>query len=216
MISLCDLFGDRTVLPIISCLYFAICSKYGVNSLYRGVGFSVERQYINNLPTIPDFEFESSDDLISVVDSKEGWAKAFRDLVSYLYTGRVPKINVSKVRPAGARLKTFGGRASGPQPLVNLFDFTTIKFKNSRGRKLSSMECHDIVCKTGDVVVVGGVRRSALISLSNLSDQRLRNAKKGLWFNDKNLSQRAMANNSVAYTEKPDVGIFMKEWLSLY
>ena len=181
-----------------------------------GVGFSVERQYIDKLPTIPDVEFEHTEDVISVVDSKEGWAKAFRDLVSYLYTGRVPKINVSKVRPAGARLKTFGGRASGPQPLVNLFDFTTIKFKNSRGRKLSSMECHDIVCKTGDVVVVGGVRRSALISLSNLSDQRLRNAKKGLWFNDKNLSQRAMANNSVAYTEKPDVGIFMKEWLSLY
>ena len=181
-----------------------------------GVGFSVERQYIDKLPTVPDVEFEHTEDVISVVDSKEGWAKAFRDLISYLYTGRVPKIDVNKVRPAGARLKTFGGRASGPQPLVNLFDFTTIKFKNSRGRKLSSMECHDIVCKTGDVVVVGGVRRSALISLSNLSDQRLRNAKKGFWFHDKNLSQRAMANNSVAYTEKPDVGIFMKEWLSLY
>ena len=147
-----------------------------------GVGFSVERQYIDKLPTVPDVEFEHTEDVISVVDSKEGWAKAFRDLISYLYTGRVPKIDVNKVRPAGARLKTFGGRASGPQPLVNLFDFTTIKFKNSRGRKLSSMECHDIVCKTGDVVVVGGVRRSALISLSNLSDQRFAMLKKVFGF----------------------------------
>ena len=179
-----------------------------------GVGFSVERQYADKLPTVPDVEFEHTEDVISVVDSKEGWAKAFRDLVSYLYTGRVPKINVSKVRPAGARLKTFGGRASGPQPLVDLFDFTILKFKGARGRKLSSMECHDIVCKTGEVVVVGGVRRSALISLSNLSDQRIRAAKMGEWWNEN--PQRALANNSVAYTEKPDVGIFMKEWLSLY
>jgi ribonucleoside-triphosphate reductase len=179
-----------------------------------GVGFSVERQYADKLPTIPDVEFEHTEDVVSVVDSKEGWAKGFRDLISYLYTGRVPKINVSKVRPAGARLKTFGGRASGPQPLVDLFDFTILKFKGARGRKLSSMECHDIVCKTGEVVVVGGVRRSALISLSNLSDQRIRGAKMGEWWNDN--PQRALANNSVAYTEKPDPGIFMKEWLSLY
>ena len=179
-----------------------------------GVGFSVERQYADKLPTVPDVEFEHTEDVISVVDSKEGWAKAFRDLISYLYTGRVPKINVSKVRPAGARLKTFGGRASGPQPLVDLFDFTILKFKGARGRKLSSMECHDIVCKTGEVVVVGGVRRSALISLSNLSDQRIRGAKMGEWWNEN--PQRALANNSVAYTEKPDPGIFMKEWLSLY
>jgi len=179
-----------------------------------GVGFSVERQYIDKLPTVPDVEFEHTEDVISVVDSKEGWAKAFRDVISYLYTARIPKINVSKVRPAGARLKTFGGRASGPQPLINLFDFTILKFKNSRGRKLSSMECHDIVCKTGDVVVVGGVRRSALISLSNLSDQRIRSAKTGDWISTN--PERTMANNSVAYTEKPDTGMFMKEWLSLY
>ena len=179
-----------------------------------GVGFSVERQYVDKLPTVPDVEFEHTEDVISVVDSKEGWAKGFRDLVSYLYTGRVPKINVSKIRPAGTRLKTFGGRASGPQPLVDLFDFTITKFKESRGRKLSSMECHDIVCKTGEVVVVGGVRRSALISLSNLSDQRVRAAKSGAWWETN--PERALANNSVAYTEKPDAGIFMKEWLSLY
>ena len=179
-----------------------------------GVGFSVERQYIDKLPTVPDVEFEHTEDVVSVVDSKEGWAKGFRDLVSYLYTGRVPKINVSKIRPAGTRLKTFGGRASGPQPLVDLFDFTVEKFKGARGRKLSSMECHDIVCKTGEVVVVGGVRRSALISLSNLSDQRVRAAKSGAWWETN--PERALANNSVAYTEKPDAGIFMKEWLSLY
>ena len=179
-----------------------------------GVGFSVERQYADKLPTIPDVEFEHTEDVVSVVDSKEGWAKGFRDLISYLYTGRIPKIDVNKVRPAGTRLKTFGGRASGPQPLVDLFDFTILKFKGARGRKLSSMECHDIVCKTGEVVVVGGVRRSALISLSNLSDQRIRAAKMGEWWNEN--PQRALANNSVAYTEKPDPGIFMKEWLSLY
>jgi len=179
-----------------------------------GVGFSVERQYADKLPTVPDVEFEHTEDVVSVVDSKEGWAKGFRDLISYLYTGRVPKIDVNKVRPAGKRLKTFGGRASGPQPLVDLFDFTILKFKGARGRKLSSMECHDIVCKTGEVVVVGGVRRSALISLSNLSDQRIRGAKMGEWWNEN--PQRALANNSVAYTEKPDPGIFMKEWLSLY
>jgi ribonucleoside-triphosphate reductase (thioredoxin) len=179
-----------------------------------GVGFSVERQYSDRLPTIPDVDFEDTEDVIAVVDSKEGWAKAFRDLISYLYTGRVPKINISKVRPVGTRLKTFGGRASGPQPLVDLFDFTILKFKGAKGRKLSSMECHDIVCKTGEVVVVGGVRRSALISLSNLSDQRIRTAKTGDWWTTN--PERALANNSVAYTEKPDPGIFMKEWLSLY
>jgi len=179
-----------------------------------GVGFSVERQYIDKLPTVPDKEFEKTDDVVSVVDSKEGWAKAFRDVVSYLYTARIPKINVSKVRLAGARLRTFGGRASGPQPLVDLFDFTIEKFKSAKGRKLSSIECHDLVCKIGDVVVVGGVRRSALISLSNLSDQRIRAAKTGDWF--PNNPERSLANNSVAYTEKPDAGIFMKEWLSLY
>ena len=179
-----------------------------------GVGFSVERENVNKLPTIPNREFEQTEDVISVADSKEGWARGFKDLISYLYTCRIPKINVSKIRPAGQRLKTFGGRASGPQPLVNLFDFVIEKFKGARGRKLNTMECHDIACKTGEVVVVGGVRRSALISLSNLSDQRLRVAKSGAWW-DTN-PERALANNSVVYTEKPDAGIFMKEWLALY
>ena len=211
---------DRENVAGYNCSYIPIDSPRAFDEvLYilmngTGVGFSVERQYADKLPTIPDGEFEHTEDVVSVVDSKEGWAKGFRDLISYLYTGRVPKINVSKVRPAGARLKTFGGRASGPQPLVDLFDFTILKFKGARGRKLSSMECHDIVCKTGEVVVVGGVRRSALISLSNLSDQRIRAAKMGEWWNEN--PQRALANNSVAYTEKPDPGIFMKEWLSLY
>jgi len=179
-----------------------------------GVGFSVERQYINELPTIPDIEFERTDDVISIADSKEGWARAFKDLISYLYTNRIPKIDVSKVRPAGSRLKTFGGRASGPQPLVDLFDFTIRKFEEARGRKLSSLECHDIVCKIGEVVVVGGVRRSALISLSNLSDSRMRMAKSGAWsFTN---PERALANNSAVYTDRPDTGIFMNEWQSLY
>ena len=179
-----------------------------------GVGFSVERQYVNQLPTIPDVEFERTDDVISIADSKEGWARALKDLVSYLYTNRIPRIDVSKVRPAGARLKTFGGRASGPQPLVNLFDFVIHKFTEARGRKLNSIECHDIVCKIGDVVVVGGVRRSALISLSNLSDDRMRAAKSGAWFHTN--SERSNANNSAVYTERPDTGIFMNEWQSLY
>ena len=179
-----------------------------------GVGFSVERQYVSGLPTIPNREFEQTDDVISVADSKEGWARAFRDLISYLYTSRIPKVNVSKVRSAGSRLKTFGGRASGPQPLVNLFDFTIEKFKNAKGRKLTSMECHDIVCKIGEVVVVGGVRRSALISLSNLSDDRMRSAKTGEWYNLN--PERSLANNSAVYTGRPDTGTFMKEWLSLY
>ncbi len=179
-----------------------------------GVGFSVERQYINELPTIPDIEFERTDDVISIADSKEGWARAFKDLISYLYTNRIPKIDVSKIRPAGSRLKTFGGRASGPQPLVDLFDFTIRKFEEARGRKLSSLECHDIVCKIGEVVVVGGVRRSALISLSNLSDSRMRMAKSGAWsFTN---PERALANNSAVYTDRPDTGIFMNEWQSLY
>ena len=179
-----------------------------------GVGFSVERQYVSGLPTIPNREFEQTDDVISVADSKEGWARAFRDLISYLYTSRIPKVNVSKVRSAGSRLKTFGGRASGPQPLVNLFDFTIEKFRNAKGRKLTSMECHDIVCKIGEVVVVGGVRRSALISLSNLSDDRMRSAKPGEWYNLN--PERSLANNSAVYTGRPDTGTFMKEWLSLY
>ena len=199
-------------LPVDSPRSFDECLYILMNG--TGVGFSVERQYVNKLPTIPDTDFESSDDLISVADSKEGWARGLRDLISFLYTNRIPKIDTSKIRPAGARLKTFGGRASGPEPLVDLFDFTINTFKKARGRKLTSIECHDIMCKIGQVVVVGGVRRSALISLSNLTDERMRMAKSGEWWIDN--PQRALANNSVCYTEKPDIGIFMKEWLSLY
>ena len=199
-------------LPVDSPRSFDECLYILMNG--TGVGFSVERQYVSKLPTIPDIDFESSDDLISVADSKEGWARGLRDLISFLYTNRIPKIDTSKIRPAGARLKTFGGRASGPEPLIDLFDFTINTFKKARGRKLTSIECHDLMCKIGQVVVVGGVRRSALISLSNLTDERMRMAKSGEWWVDN--PQRALANNSVCYTEKPDIGIFMKEWLSLY
>jgi len=178
-----------------------------------GVGFSVERQYIANLPTIAE-EFHGSETTIVVPDSKLGWASSYRELVSLLYGGKVPKWDVSKVRPKGAKLKTFGGRASGPEPLVDLFKFTIEVFKNAQGRKLTSVEAHDLVCKVADIVVVGGVRRSALISLSNLTDERMRVAKSGQWYIDN--PQRALANNSVAYTEKPDMGIFIKEWEALY
>ena len=177
-----------------------------------GVGFSVERQYVAKLPDVPEQLFPS-EDVIVVHDSKEGWAKALRKVLAYLYSGEIPNWDVSKVRPAGAKLKTFGGRASGPAPLVELFNFAINIFVNAKGRKLSSMECHDLMCKIGEVVVVGGVRRSAMISLSNLSDDRMRHAKSGQWW-EKN-GQRALANNSVAYTEKPDMETFMREWLSL-
>ena len=199
-------------LPVDSPRSFDECLYILMNG--TGVGFSVERQYITKLPTIPDKEFEDSDDVISVTDSKEGWARGLRDLISLLYTNRVPKIDTSKIRPAGARLKVFGGRASGPAPLEELFDFTTQTFKKAKGRKLTSIECHDIMCKVGQVVVVGGVRRSALISLSNLTDERMRKAKSGDWWVDN--QQRALSNNSVCYTEKPDMGIFMSEVISLY
>jgi ribonucleoside-diphosphate reductase alpha chain len=177
-----------------------------------GVGFSVERQYVNKLPEVPERLF-ASDDVIVVADSKEGWAKAYRKLLALLWAGEVPKWDVSKVRPAGAKLKTFGGRASGPAPLVELFNFTIGKFKAAAGRKLSSIECHDIMCKIGEVVVVGGVRRSAMISLSNLSDDRMRHAKSGQWW--ENNAQRALANNSTSYTEKPDMETFLREWTAL-
>ena len=178
-----------------------------------GVGFSVERQFVGNLPTVAE-EFHPSDTTIVVQDSKMGWAKAFKELVAMLYHGQIPKWDLSKVRPAGAPLKTFGGRASGPEPLRRLFEFTKEIFQNAHGRKLSSIECHDIVCKTAEIVVVGGVRRSALISVSNLSDDRMRVAKSGQWWIDN--GQRALANNSACYTEKPDIGIFMDEWKALY
>ena len=177
-----------------------------------GVGFSVERQYISKLPEVPDQLFDSETTVV-VKDSKEGWAKAFRQVTSLLWAGEIPKWDVSKVRPAGARLKTFGGRASGPAPLVDLFNFTVDTFKKAQGRKLTSLECHDLMCKIGQIVVVGGVRRSAMISLSNLSDDRMRNAKSGQWW--ENEGQRALANNSVSYTEKPDLEQFLQEWAAL-
>mgnify|MGYP003631688636 FL=1 len=176
-----------------------------------GVGFSVERQFISKLPEVPElFESES---IVVVKDSKEGWAKGFRQVLALLWAGEIPKWDVSQVRPAGARLKTFGGRASGPAPLVELFNFAVSIFKAAQGRKLSSMECHDLMCFIGQVVVVGGVRRSAMISLSNLSDDRMRHAKSGQWW--ETAGHRALANNSVAYTEKPDMETYMREWLSL-
>ena len=178
-----------------------------------GLGFSVERQYINELPEISE-EFHQTDTTIVVSDSKIGWASSYRQLISLLYQGMIPKWDISKVRLAGAKLKTFGGRASGPEPLVDLFRFTIAMFTNAQGRKLNSIECHDLMCKIADIVVVGGVRRSALISLSNLTDQRMRVAKSGQWWLAD--AQRQLANNSVCYTEKPDIGIFMDEWKALY
>ena len=177
-----------------------------------GVGFSVERQFISKLPDVPETIFKS-DTTIIVKDSKEGWAKALRQVIALLYSGEVPKWDVSQVRPTGAKLKTFGGRASGPAPLIDLFNFVTRVFTEAKGRKLSSLECHDIMCKIGEVVVVGGVRRSAMISLSNLSDDRMRHAKSGSWW--ENNPQRALSNNSVSYTEKPDSLSFMREWMAL-
>ena len=176
-----------------------------------GVGFSVERQHITKLPEVPEL-FES-DTTVVVKDSKEGWAKAFRQVLALLWAGEIPKWDVTKVRPAGARLKTFGGRASGPAPLVELFNFAVTTFKGAQGRKLSSIECHDLMCFIGQIVVVGGVRRSAMISLSNLSDDRMRHAKSGQWW--ETAAHRALANNSVSYTEKPDVETFMREWTAL-
>ena len=178
-----------------------------------GVGFSVERHCIEKLPMVSE-EFHDTDTVIKVGDSRPGWAKSLKELIAVLYTGQVPKFDVSEVRPAGARLKTFGGRASGPQPLVELFEFCIQKFKGAAGRRLYPIECHDIMCKIGEVVVVGGVRRSALISLSNLNDDQMAHAKSGQWW--ENEGQRALANNSVAYKTKPEMGTFMREWLSLY
>ena len=178
-----------------------------------GVGFSVESKYISNLPEVPEQLFESSH-TISVHDSKEGWAKSLRLLLANLWAGEIPQWDVSNVRPAGARLKTFGGRASGPEPLIDLFNFTVATFKHAKGRRLHSLECHDLMCKIGEVVVVGGVRRSAMISLSDLDDERIRHAKAGPWWDT--APHRALANNSAVYNETPTVGKFMEEWLSLY
>jgi ribonucleoside-diphosphate reductase alpha chain len=198
-----------------NCSYIAVDKPHAFDEILyvlmngTGVGFSVERQYVSQLPVVAE-EFHSTDTTIIVADSKLGWAKALKEL----YAGQVPMWDLSKVRPAGAPLKTFGGRASGPEPLNQLFEFCVSTFKNAAGRKLNSVECHDIVCKIAEIVVVGGVRRSALISLSNLSDDRMRHAKAGQWWND--FGHRALANNSACYTEKPDIGIFMDEWKALY
>ena len=178
-----------------------------------GVGFSVEQQYVTKLPEVPDELFPSQTSIM-VSDSKEGWAKSLRQLIALLYSGEIPKYDVSKVRPAGARLKTFGGRASGAQPLEDLFKFVISKFKTAAGRKLSSLECHDILCKIGEVVVVGGVRRSAMISLSDLTDDKMAHAKAGNWWDGQ--GQRALANNSATYEETPEIGQFMREWTSIY
>jgi len=210
---------ERNHIAAYNCAYLPVDSPRAFDEcLYilmhgTGVGFSVERQYTNALPKIPEV-FEDSETTIIVQDSKEGWHRGYKELINLLYAGRVPKWDMSRVRPAGAKLKTFGGRASGPAPLHDLFLFTADTFRKAAGRKFSSIECHDLICKVADVVVVGGVRRSALISLSNLSDDRMRHAKSGSWWETD--PQRALSNNSVCYTEKPDIGTFMREWVALY
>ena len=201
----CSYIAVNRVRAFDEILYVLMCGT--------GVGFSVERQYVEKLPTIAE-HFSTTETEIVVEDSKAGWAKSYKELISLLIAGQIPKWNLKKIRPAGARLKTFGGRASGPAPLHDLFKFTSDTFKRAAGRKLTSIECHDLVCKVAEVVVVGGVRRSALISLSNLTDEKMRDAKVGQWWEAN--PQRALANNSVAYKEKPDIGVFMEEWVSLY
>ena len=209
--------ADRDNTCMYNCSYVAVDDPKAFDEIMQvllcgtGAGFSVERQYINKLPEVPEL-FESETTIV-VQDSKEGWAKSFRQLLALLWAGEIPKWNMSKIRPAGARLKTFGGRASGPAPLVDLFNFTVQTFKNAQGRKLNALECHDIICFVGQIVVSGGVRRSAMISLSNLSDDRMRHAKSGQWW--ENAGHRALANNSVAYTDKPDMDSFLREWTSL-
>ena len=209
---------ERDNIAAYNCSYLAINNKRAFSeALYilmngTGVGFSCERQEIDKLPSIPE-SINPCDDTIVVGDSKLGWAKAFKKLLSSLWEGDIPTIDYSRVRPAGARLKTFGGRASGPEPLERLFKFSVETFTNAKGRKLTSLEVHDLVCMIGEIVVVGGVRRSALISLSNLTDRRMREAKIGAWYDE--TPWRGLANNSVAYTEKPDMEVFMDEWLSL-
>lgn len=210
---------DRDNVAGFNCSYLVVDHPRAFDELMyilmcgTGVGFSVERQYVSKLPEVAE-EFHETDTVIGVSDSKIGWATAYRELISLLYSGKVPKWDVSRVRPAGAALKTFGGRASGPEPLTDLFRFTTDVFRGAAGRKLSSVECHDLCCKVAQIVVVGGVRRSALISLSNLTDDRIRRAKHGQWWLDN--PHRGLANNSACYTEKPDFEAFLNEWRSLY
>lgn len=201
----CSFLAINRVASFDELLYILMCGT--------GVGFSVERQFVSQLPTVAE-EFHKSDIIIHVQDSKLGWAKALKELLSLLYQGQIPSWDTSKVRPAGTPLITFGGRASGPEPLEELFRFTVEMLKKAAGRKLSSLEAHDLVCKIADIVVVGGVRRAALISLSNLSDDRMRSAKSGQWW--EMYPHRRLANNSAAYTEKPEIGVFMDEWKALY
>ena len=194
------------------CMYILMCGT--------GVGFSVEREIVEKLPIVSD-TMHDTDTVIKVGDSKPGWAKSLRELIALLYAGQIPKWDLSAIRPSGARLKTMGGRASGPKPLNDLFTFTVKLFKKAKGRRLFPIECHDLMCKVGEVVVVGGVRRSALISLSNLGDEQMRHAKTGEWYDEPDRGifrdgQRGLANNSVAYKGKPEIGIFMREWLALY
>jgi len=202
-----------------NCAYLSVDSPQAFDEcLYilmhgTGVGFSVERQHINKLPEVSSM-FTENDKVIRVTDSKEGWQQAYKELLASIWKGSVPQWDMSNVRPKGSRLKTFGGRASGPEPLNELFHFSVDLFKRASGRKLTSYECHRLMCKIAEIVVVGGVRRSALISLSNLTDERMRHAKSGQWWSD--TPEMALANNSVCYTEKPDMGIFMSEWLGLY
>ena len=209
---------ERNHLAAFNCSYLPLDHPRAFDELLyilmcgTGVGFSVERNNVDKLPIIAD-HFENCDDVIRVEDSKEGWAKAFRELITLLYDGKVPTWDLSALRAAGERLKTFGGRSSGPLPLNELFEFTTRIFERAAGRRLYPIECHDIACKTGEVVVVGGVRRSALISLSNLNDDQMRHAKSGAWW--ENEGQRSLANNSATYKYKPDMETFMREWLSL-
>ena len=210
---------DRDNVAGFNCSYLPIDHPKAFDELMyvllcgTGVGFSVERQYISKLPEVAE-TLHATDTVINVADSKVGWAKSFRELVSLLYSGQVPQWDVSRVRPAGSPLKTFGGRASGPEPLVDLFKFTIELFQGAAGRRLTSIECHDLCCKIAQIVVVGGVRRSALISLSNLTDDRIRRCKHGQWWVDE--PQRGLANNSACYTEKPDFEAFLNEWTSLY
>lgn len=210
---------DRCNVGAYNCAYLPVDSPRSFDeAMYilmcgTGVGFSVEEKYVSQLPRITE-EFEPTDTLIVVEDSKEGWAKAFRELVTLLIAGRVPKWNTDRVRPAGSRLKTFGGRASGPAPLERLFSFSVDLFKKAAGRRLSPLECHDLMCMVADVVVVGGVRRSAMISLSDLGSEAMATAKSGSWWEGH--VHRQLANNSAVYNGKPEIGEFLKEWKALY
>jgi ribonucleoside-diphosphate reductase alpha chain len=201
----CSYIPVDSVRAFDECMYILMCGT--------GVGFSVERSNVDKLPIVNE-HFEDSSTIIKVADSRSGWAKSLRELIAMLYVGQIPTLDVSDVRPAGAKLKTMGGRASGPAPLIDLYNFCVGIFKGAKGRRLYPIECHDLMCKIGEVVVVGGVRRSALISLSNLGDDQMRHAKSGKWWD--NEGQRSLANNSVAYKTKPDMGTFMREWLALY